>query len=345
MPRKRAEEVELNHSEEDSQPKIYDFDNVISTGSTLLDLAISSNRIRGGGIPGGIAIEVFGPSGTGKTGVLIDSCISVQNKGGEAKYLDPEARLDIAYARAYGLQLGNLQWSYFQPNTVSEIFNDHIRNWEPKNSKAINIIAVDSLAALSTNLELEKGDKMGQRRAKEFSEGYRTATRHICNTNFILMASNQLREGDRGEFTPGGKAAGFYSSLRIRIDFPRQSKDPLAKARTVKTKKINGVERERVVGIHSICTIVKSSIDVPYRTAPIFITFRFGLDDVKANLFWLRKITSSPTYFGSDKKTIEPAIDHIENHNMETELREQVIDYWEEEEKHFRIERKMKQRF
>ena len=155
-------------------------DKVISTGSSLLDLAISGGRIRGGGIPGGIIIEVFGPSGSGKTAILAELCASAQAKGGDICFLDPEARLDREYCLIYGLSLPDE--NYYRPDTVTEMF-DLIWKWEPPSSGTINVIAADSLAALSTEMEMEDEDKMGMRRAKEFSEGLRKTCRLIANNN------------------------------------------------------------------------------------------------------------------------------------------------------------------
>ena len=83
-----------------------DFSVVLSTGSTLLDLAISGGKVRGGGIPSGIMVEIFGPSGTGKTAILSEVCAYNQGedkaKGGDVMFLDPEGRLDKAYSKIYG---------------------------------------------------------------------------------------------------------------------------------------------------------------------------------------------------------------------------------------------------
>ena len=187
---------------------------VISTGSTLLDLAISGGRIRGGGVPGGIIMEVFGPSGSGKTAILSELCASSQANGGEVCFLDPEARLDRQYCNIYGLSLPDK--AYYRPDTVTEMFT-FIEEWSPSSSDTINVIAADSLAALSTETEMEDRDKMGMRRAKEFSEGLRKTCRLIANKEWLIACSNQVREGVMGEVTPGGKGIPFYSSLRIRV--------------------------------------------------------------------------------------------------------------------------------
>jgi RecA/RadA recombinase len=97
-----------------------DFGTVISTGSTLLDLAISGGRIRGGGLPGGILVEVFGPSGSGKTVLLSEIAGAVQRQGGSIMFKDPEARLNPQFAKLFGLELK--EGDYSNPDTVNEVF-------------------------------------------------------------------------------------------------------------------------------------------------------------------------------------------------------------------------------
>ena len=143
-----------------------DVSNVISTGSTLLDLIISGGRIRGGGIPGGIMMEIFGPSSAGKTALLVEIGASIQAKGGDVEIIDPEARLDKEYTRIYGLELPKDHYHRF--DLVEEVF-DFIKDWEPENQKVINMVGCDSIAALSTQLEMGEGDKSGKRKANQLN--------------------------------------------------------------------------------------------------------------------------------------------------------------------------------
>ena len=310
------------------------FDQVLSTGSTTLDLAISSNRIYGGGIPGNIFMEIYGPSGSGKTSVLSEICGSAQLNGGDAKFLDPEARLDEEYSRIYGHTLK--KDLYARPDTVTELF-EHIINYNTDPSH-ISVIAADSLAALSTNMEMEDSDKRGQRRAKEFSEGLRKTARLIGKRNQILVCSNQMRQGEFGKVTPGGFAVPYYASLRIEM---RQLSKIEAK------KKIgDGATVTRVIGIESACKITKSSIDVPYREVPVYILFNLGIDDVRGNLQWLKTIKSSSKYIAVDKEymSMNAAINYIEENEKEDELRKIVIDTWNEVEEQFSTKRNKKRR-
>jgi len=310
---------------------------VLSTGSTLLDLAISGKRIRGGGVPGGIIMEIYGPYASGKTAILAEICASAQRNGGKVRFLDPEARLDQEYARIYGVSLS--EEDYYRPNTVSEAFA-LIQDWEPGNSNTINVIATDSLAALSTEMELDKGDKMGMRRAKEFSEGFRKTARLIAKNNWIVACTNQVREGEYGETTPGGFAIPFYSSLRIRVGQTGKIER--------KTRISSGKEVSKVIGIESLCYIRKSTVDDPFREAPIWIVFGYGIDDVRGNLQWLKDMEKSSVYVAPDGKGfqgMEQAISHVEGNSLQEKLREQVISLWEEVEAKFVADRKPKIRF
>ena len=333
----KAAETVKNKNEEalNLEPLLVEpnWDFMISTGSTLLDLALTGTRAYGGGVPAGILVEIFGKSGSGKTSILSEMGGSVQARGGKVRFMDPEARLDEKYAMTYGLKIPEDE--YFRPDTVSELF-DLIGDWEPPQGK-VNLVAADSLAALSTDLELEKGDKMGMRRAKEFSEGLRKYCRIIAERNWIVAASNQVRQGDFGVTTPGGMAVEFYSSARISVN---------RKTIIEKEKAFGKAKVKRAVGIMSECVVVKSSIDRPYRTAPIYIIFDFGLDDVRANLQFMKDMHCTTTYNAFDKtyQSLDAAVGYIEDHNLETRLRKETIDLWLEIEKKFKTNRKPKNR-
>ena len=314
------------------------FDKVLSTGSTLLDLLISGKRVRGGGIPGGIVVEVFGPPGSGKTAILAEVAASAQINGGDVQFNDPEGRLDKDYCEIYEMHIN--EKNYSRPNTVTEVF-EGLYNWKPKNSDVINVSCNDSLAALSTQIEMESQDKMGMRRAKEFSEGFRKSCRILADNNWLMICSNQIRDGQNGQVvTPGGWATPFYSSLRIQIK-PSWHGSKIEKI----VKLDSGKEVKKIVGICSEATIVKSSLDDPFRKVPIYLRFGFGIDDIQANLQWIKDMTKGTTYDCTDGKTfrsMDQAINYIEQNNLESALRENVINMWEEIENKFDQNRKKK---
>ena len=316
---------------------------MISTGSTLLDLAISGGRVRGGGVPGGIVVEIFGPESTGKTVLLCEIAGGIQRQDGEIMFHDPEARLNKQFAEIFDLDTKSM--SYMTPNTVTEVFTE-LRKWVPDNDN-INGVITDSLAALSTDLEMddEDGDKMGMRRAKEFSEGFRRTARIITESNLLMVCSNQIRENvDRAnrfspKYTaPGGKAIGYYSSLRLRTS----KLESLSRV-----KEVRGKKHKIIYGVNIEVEVFKSSIWHPNRTAPVTIDFSYGIDDIRQNLKYLKQMTGSTIYSIGDSKldkSMDASIALVEEEGIETALREEVIDVWEEFEEQFKVERKKKKR-
>lgn len=316
---------------------------VLSTGSTLLDLAVYGGVQRGGGIPGGIIAELFGESSLGKTAILCEVCASSQSKGGDVVFNDPEARLDRDYAEIYGMSLKGE--NYRRSGYVDDFFAD-IRGWTPPRSDVINVYGGDSLAALTTKLEMEKGDKMGMRRAKEMSAGLRIICRDIAVGHKTIVLTNQVRQGDHGLVTPGGKGIPFYSSMRIQI-MPMSNKAKLFPPKIEREISVGAKSRKvtKTIGINSMCRVVKSSKDDPWREVPISIVFGYGVDDVHANLQWFKIMTGETTYQGGFQ-SMDDAIRYIEDDNLEEDLREGVIDLWEEIEAKFKKgkERKKKTR-
>jgi RecA/RadA recombinase len=343
--RNKRQEILEQAKEVAEQPakKFYtpiDVKNRVSTGSTLLDLAISGGRIRGGGIPGGVMMEIFGPSSCGKTALMVEIGASIQDKGGEVDIVDPEARLDKEYARIYGLELPKDH--YYRMDLVEEVF-DFIKEWEPKNPNVVNMIGADSIAALSTELEMGEGDKRGQKKAKDLHSGCRTSARRISQANKLVVFTNQQLDGEWGPTTSGGKAVGFYSSIRLHMK--RKQRVEKEKDFQYENKK---VKVKKSVGIESEVTVVKSSVDDDGRTAPVYIMSGIGIDDIRANLQWLKDKTGETTYNCLDGKTyvaLDPAVLYIEKHDLESELRERVIDVWEQIETKFKVDRKKKVRF
>lgn len=318
---------------------------MISTGSTLLDLAISGGRKRGGGIPGGIVIEAFGPSSSGKTVLLCEIAGAIQRQGGEIMFHDPEARLNAQFAQIFDVDMSVVK--HTKPDTVTEVF-ESIKDWEPSNPKKINGIMTDSLAALSTKMEMEKdeGDKMGMRRAKEFSEGFRKTCRLITQKNQLLVCSNQVRVNvDAGPYaqkytTPGGEAMGFYASLRLRFSKPEKIKIEVPFG----DKKIT-----RVIGVESTIEVFKSTVWKPYRTAPLTILFDYGIDDVRQNLQFIKDYTKNTQFTVNGEimnSSMEKAIKAVEGKGLVKALRNQTIDLWEEMEAKVELsqERKPKRR-
>lgn len=318
-----------------------DEENTVSTGSTLLDLAISGGRVRGGGLPAGILVEIFGPPASGKTVMLSEIAGNIQNSGGEALFYDPEARLNKQFAKMFRLKID--ESNYEVPERVPDIFTK-VRKWQPENQNIVNGVFADSLAALSTQLEMEndEGDKMGMRRAKEFSEELRKTCRIIKKRNLLIVCSNQIRE-TMNQFgpkykSPGGEAIGFYSSVRLKLDNPK---------RITRKRTIHGKEEKRVAGVETAVEVYKNSTWKPYRSAPLYIYFDYGIDDIRANLQFIKDHTKHKIYtIGGRELSVEKdkAIEIIEQEELEDQLREEVIDLWQKIEDKFKSNRKPKKR-
>lgn len=319
-----------------------DFGVIVSTGSTLLDLAISGGRVRGGGLPVGILVEIFGPSGSGKTVLLSEIAGNVQRNKGNVIFHDPEARLNPQFAKLFGLEFDSIE--YGMPDLVTQVFKG-VRDWQPESKQGtVNGIFADSLAALSTDLEMDSkdGDKMGMRRAKEFSEELRKTCRILKQKNYLMVCSNQVRVNmDAGPYgqkyiSPGGEAVGFYSSLRLRATKPEKIQ---SKVRVV------GKEIKRPIGVRVEYEVFKSSVWKPYRTAPVTILFDYGIDDIRENLQFIKDYTKNTVYMVRDQKldvSLEKSIAMVEDDGLESVLKDEVIDLWEEIESKFDSDRKPK---
>ena len=342
MSKQVRDKVEKDRVREKKPEYEGDTGRMISTGSTLLDLAICGGRVKGGGIPAGILVEIFGPNSTGKTVLLTEIAGNIQSQNGEVQFRDPEGRLDKQFALLFGFELDSAEYS--RPNKVPEVFQA-VRDWKPENPDVINGIFADSLAALSTDMEMdeEDGDKMGMRRAKEFSQELRKTCRILADNNYLMVCSNQIRDtmATVGPKTasPGGKAIGFYSSLRLKTEFS------IRNAKMYRTTTHNKKEIKKVVGVNIEVEVVKSSVWKPFGKAPLTIIFDYGIDDVRQNLQFVKTYTGSTTYtLGGDKlyQGIEKSIEFIEKEELEDELRDEVIDLWQVIEEKFKSNRKPK---
>ena len=286
----------------------------IPTGSLSLDIALGI-----GGVPRGRIVEIYGPESSGKTTVALHIVAEAQKMGGEAVFIDVEHALDPVYAQALGVDIDSLLVS--QPDTgeqALEICEALVR------SGAIDVVVVDSVAAMTTKAEIEgeMGDSFVGLQARLMSQALRKLTGAISKSNAVCIFINQLREKigvmyGNPETTPGGRALKFYSSVRLDV----RKKDPIK-------------EGGEIIGNLTRVKVVKNKVAPPFREAEFDIMYGEGISregeiiDLAVKLGIIKKSGSWYSYEGN---RIGQGRDKVkqylkENPDVREQIAKQVMD-------------------
>ena len=293
---------------------------LIKSGSLSLDLAL------GGGYPKGRIIEIYGPESSGKTTLALHAIAEVQKNGGQAAFIDAEHALDPSYAEKIGVQIDNLLIS--QPDNgeqALEICETLVR------SNAVDLIVVDSVAALTPKAEIDgdMGDAQMGLQARLMSQAMRKLTAIISKSKATVIFINQIRMKlgvmfGNPETTTGGNALKFYASVRVDIRRIGQIK--------------NG---EDIIGNRTKIKVVKNKIAAPFRTAEFDIMYNEGISktgdvlDLAVQYGVLDKAGAFLKYNGETIGQGREAVKRLfkENPELFTEIEEKVRAKAEESQK------------
>ena len=285
---------------------------VTSSGSLALDIALGV-----GGYPKGRIIEIYGPESSGKTTFALQAIAEVQKEGGRAAFIDAEHALDPVYAKNLGVDINELLLS--QPDTgeqALEICEALVR------SEAVNIIVVDSVAALVPRAEIEgdMGDSHVGLQARLMSQALRKLSGTINKTKTTAIFINQLREKvgvmfGNPETTPGGRALKFYATIRLDVRRGEQIK-----------------VGDQILGNKTNIKVVKNKVAPPFKTATVDIMYGEGVSregeviDIASDLNILDKSGAWYAYkgekIGQGKENVKATL--RENKTLMKEIEDQV---------------------
>lgn len=281
---------------------------VISSGSIGLDRALGI-----GGYPRGRVVEIYGPESSGKTTLAIHAIAEAQKAGGIAAFIDAEHAFDRFYAEKLGVDVDNLLIS--QPDNGEQALEiaDHLIR-----SSAIDIVVIDSVAALTPKAEIEgeMGDTKVGLQARLMSQALRKLTASISKTNTLCIFINQLREKigvmfGNPETTTGGNALKFYSSIRVDVRKGTSLKDG-----------------EEATGNRTKVKIVKNKMAPPFRRAEFDIVFGEGISKVGEIIDWgveFNIVKKSGSWFSYGERKIGQGRDAVKNLLMQdTKLAEEL---------------------
>ena len=289
---------------------------VVSSGSIAIDVALGV-----GGYPKGRIIEIYGPESSGKTTVALQAIAEVQKAGGRAAFIDAEHALDPVYAKNLGVDINELLLS--QPDTgeqALEICDALVK------SEAVNIIVIDSVAALVPQAEIdgEMGDSHVGLQARLMSQALRKLSGSMNKTKTTAIFINQLREKvgvmfGNPETTPGGRALKFYSTIRLDVRRGEQIK-----------------VGDQIVGNKTNIKVVKNKVAPPFKSASVDIMYGEGISregeivDIASDLAIVDKSGAWYSYngekIGQGKENVKNYLK--ENPTIRDEIEEKIREHY-----------------
>jgi recombination protein RecA len=286
----------------------------ISTGAVSLDIALGV-----GGMPRGRIAEVFGPEASGKTTIALHILAEAQKKGGQVAFIDAEHALDPPYAEQVGVNIDDMLIS--QPNTgeeALEIVESLVR------SNAIDVIVIDSVAALVPRAEIEgeMGDSSMGLQARLMSQALRKLTAYISKSKTCTIFINQIREKigvffGNPETTPGGRALKFYSSVRLEV------------------RRIESIKRgTELIGNRVRAKVVKNKVAPPFRETELDVYYGKGVSKESSLItaaLDFKIISKKGSYFSYEDNSIGQGLENTVkelkgNTDLYNEIYQKVIE-------------------
>lgn len=279
-----------------------------STGSIALDVALGA-----GGYPKGRIIEIYGPESSGKTTFALHAIAEIQKQGGRAAFIDAEHALDPIYAKNLGVDIDELLLS--QPDTgeqALEICEALVR------SEAIDIVVIDSVAALVPQAEIEgeMGDSHVGLQARLMSQALRKLSGTLNKTKTTAIFINQLREKvgvmfGNPETTPGGRALKFYSSIRLEVRRAEQIK-----------------QGDSVIGNRTNIKVVKNKVAPPFKVAQVDIMYGEGISkegEIVDLATEINVLDKSGAWYSYNGEKVGQGKENVKNYLREnTDLRDEI---------------------
>jgi len=307
----------------------------LSSGCTLLDLALSGGKANGG-FPAGRISHIYGAESTAKTVLAAEPLGSAQRQGGKGYLVDAEWTFDLERARSvYGVNVTDPAiWELSRPSCVEELFDDVIDGALTEIEKEgipIAAMSIDSLSSLRSKTEAidSKGKPVkigemggyGASRARRLSTAFRIKIQDIAASNLALIFVDQARDDlsspYKAETTASGRAIKFYSSVRLYLKYKGMLKN----------------KHKQPIGVNLGFKVEKNKVAPPFRSGEFELYFDYGIDDVGTSLKWIKSVTAPSSRkweFDGQSYYFDDMVKYVEDNDKEALLKERMVAVWAE---------------